>query len=644
MSTTVLPLDEIPNASKKIIASTEKSRLKSPTTTQRGFSKRKDTQKVIHESDIDMDNLPVIQGSFEITKTDADIAQKRTNARPASTVSLAQSTLKPFYLSPASAIKIKSSVPTTTVRPANATGDNILQLFFQHQKLMNATETTTKPTTISSTTIETTSSTYVENLPPTRDEINQSSVVEIPKLDTNLFTTRPILDEEPWRPINPSNNPLNKVNYVTTTESEQIQKMPVEYRNKNSETVHFDEGDSDKSVYYQSFHNSDFSGASLEIEKLGNANLKPYPLPVNKIDVSEEVNAPDFKPLEGEFKAEDVNYDESKFEHLGGGVIAKKPDANETVELTTVIVDEKNSSDSITTFDTIFQELVNETKFNSETSTSAKSVSSEEEELITESVSLTTEKLNFLNMKDFIVQRQNKTTSPPSSTQKTQEPQLFPSISKWEFVNGTASTNDLNITKKVFNETLQAVIVENAQSSLSPRIDDIKTNKTTDKANIQQLSSIFDALSSKLGLKPELSSKIPPFSQQSYNKLKQSITRASRPTKPKITSTTTVRSTTILKTSPFTTPKSEPTTVIKNSSEFVAGQAEAVDPTKYEEILSMMSTSYMKISSTTPSLVTLMPVKSNVGIRNFNPRLKTSGQNEKTDLETVVKTSMSFDA
>lgn len=635
LSTTVLPLDEFSTLSKKNTAPTEKSRLKSPSTTQKSFSKRKDTPKVVHESDIDIENLPVIQGSFEITKTDADIAQKRssTNARPASTVSLAHSTLKPFYLSPVSAIKIKSSVPTTTttVRPVNATGDNILELFWKHQKLMNETEA---PQTTSSSTMPAT----------TREEINQNLPAEIPKLDTNLFTTAPVLDEEPWRPISPSNT-LNKLNFVTTTESAQPQqKLPenVLYRNKNSDTVmHFDDSDNDKSVYYQSFHNPDFSGASLEIEKLGTTDVKPYPLPVNKIDVSDELNASDLKPLEGELKTVDgevsINYDENKFEHLGGGVIAKKPEKNVSVDYEVTTANTNDSTQPITTFESIFQELVNETKIQDEALEATTMSSEEKDKLTTDSISLTTEKLSFLNMKDFIVQRQNKTsTSPPviENTQKTQEPQLFPSISKWEFVNGTASTNDLNITKKVFNETLQAVIVENAQSSLSPRLDDVKANRTTDKANIQQLSSIFDTLASKLGLKPELSSKIPPFSQQSHNKLKQSGTRT---TKPKLPSTTVTA----------TTPKNEPTNVIKNSSETLIGQAEveAVDPTKYDEILSMMSTPFMKVSTTTPSLVTLLPVKSNSGIRLFNPRLKTAtSQHEKTELETVVKASMSFDA
>lgn len=180
---------------------------------------------------------------------------------------------------------------------------------------------------------------------------------------------------------------------------------------------------------------------------------------------------------------------------------------------------------------------------------------------------------------------------------------------------------------------MQAVIVENnvemAQASIMSRVNDIKTNRTTDKSNIQQLSSIFDTLASKLGLKPELSGKVPPFSQQSHNKLKQSGTKKNPTSRPAETQT--------YNTVKLTTPKNDPT----NDTPIGQAEVEAVDPTKYEEILSMMSTPYMKITSTTPSLVTLMPVKSNSAVRFFNPRFKT---NENAELETVVKASMSFDA
>jgi hypothetical protein len=89
-----------------------------------------------------------------------------------------------------------------------------------------------------------------------------------------------------------------------------------------------------------------------------------------------------------------------------------------------------------------------------------------------------------------------------------------------------------------------------------------------------------------------------------------------------------------------------------SSAESMLGQAEVVpvDPTKYDEILSLLSSSPVtRISSTTPSLVTLLPVKSNSGIRNFNPRIKLPSrpqfsEEETRNLQTVVKASMSFDS
>lgn len=76
--TTVIPLDDL-TSSKKHNTSTEKTKSKLSTATSK-FKRKGEGQKQIHESDIDLENLPVIHGSFEITKTDADIAQKRTDS------------------------------------------------------------------------------------------------------------------------------------------------------------------------------------------------------------------------------------------------------------------------------------------------------------------------------------------------------------------------------------------------------------------------------------------------------------------------------------------------------------------------------------------------------------------------------------
>lgn len=741
MPTTVIPLDDLSSlsSSKRLSTSTEraKSKLSTATSATSKFTaggRRKENQKPIHETDVDMENLPVIQGSFEITKTDADIAQKRSDAsqRTASTVSLAANTLKPFYISPASSIKIKSSERLSTTTPtirANA-NESILEMFFQHQKqqlhqkikepaVTAKIEKTNKngETTIDKSTTEpaTTTTTTTTTSKPFDYEESQMNK-DLPKLAPSLFTSPPVLDNEPWRPINPSPSQI-KVNFPatltteasdsTTTDSPDDFRGPfnpyppenVMYRNKfvDPETL-YDTNDTD-SVFYQSFYNPDFSAGDLAIEKLGVADVKPYPLPVNKIDLNENKNVPEFKPLEtGESDDVKMNYDEDKFEHLGGGVIAKKPEAmNETVEDEAEMMMMNVTEEAPTELGDIFQELLDldEAALNltkSDDNQLESRVEPDDDESSTEIIiNTTTERLNFMNMKDFIVHMQKnksdeddfetistvRTTEKPTTTfvevetlkytpaavaAVATQPQLFPiKISKWEFVNGTqTNVSETSMTRKVFNETLQAVVVENSQTSPphASRFDDLKANRTIDKANLQQLSSIFDTLAAKLGIKPiDLASKSPPFSQHNKQKNNSNRTRMSSTTtkRTKLASTTPIsrqRPTTIKLSATTKLTTARPTTkmevvTVESSSEVMVGQAEVepVDPTKYEEILSLISSSPVtRIESTTPSLVTLLPVKSNSGIRNFNPRIKSPTHEENRKLEAVVKASMSFDA
>lgn len=874
MPTTVIPLDDLQMSTRKVNGTlAEKSKLKTstqtPYSTKSGGIKPKITPKPLQESDIDTENLPVIQGSFEITKTDADIAQKRANARPASTASLTPNTLKPFYISPASSIKVKSSghstsssttaaqivkkiITTTTMASTTAKADNIVEMFLQHQKNLQkqqkvkespvtakiektnksgetikaaAGETVTESIMAASTTLQMTTNAPHENV-GSSDIESQINNKDLPKLDVSLFTSAPILDNEPWRPINPSAEQVKTQHLPTaahtsestlsTLSSSLSTEMPpyrspfnpkpienVIYRNKFVDPdATYPVKDSGESISYQSFYNPDFSAGSLEIEKLGIADVKPYPLPVNKIDVSEEVNNPEqSSPMEKlndnkklMIDTSNVNYDENKFEHLGGGVIAKKHDNSTSASTSTSVTNSpttissnvleddimqsnmnatndvaaaqsgvqmtKNDTDTDTSLDDFFQELLdnNNVTLNKTQDDVLESriVSDDEDgenddddndaydEVASsdggdEKILTTTQKLNFLNMKNFIMQmKHNKSSSSENSSEIfdetttykaplstltfeiatatttafndvgafttikptttfvevdtvkytpspfvksttssgsiISEPQLFPSISKWEFVNGTRTNNssEVSLTKKVFNETLQAVIVENSQTtSHVTHLDDLKANQTVDKGNLQQLSSIFDTLAAKLGIKPDVSSKVPPFSQYTQNKIKQNANNNNQlrtttvtvprknlgsTTKQYVTRTTTKTS----KKSPtpmtsttqaVTKVSSDPTRGYELSSETVMGQAEveAVDPTQYEEILSLASSPITrKFMSTTPSLVTLMPVKSNSGIRNFNPRLKITSNSqtssETRNLETVVKASMSFDS
>lgn len=467
------------------------------------LNKNKDSQKFIHESEVDTENLPVIQGSFEITKTEADITQKRNKVhQPLSTISLPTSTLKPLYFSP----NYK-----TNITKINVTKDDILEKYLQHQK--NLTTTFYSPT--ESTTLD-----QIEDIIENEQEISSSendrialkSNEEFPKLDSNLFTTAPLIDNEPWLPINPTSAQTTTETISNTPNSKQIETLM--YRNKISNS-----NNSNDSVHYQSFYNTDFSGSSLEIEKLGGiGDVKPYQLPVNKINFSEESDIQNSQQLmKNEF---DLIYDKEKFEHLGGGVIAKKPDFNDTTFNSTV---ESFPKSHFNNTELAESRINNITTINSYEDHGEKNTSN--------NIETSTKKLSFMNMKDYIVQKMqsnsnlflNETTVSPLTSS---EPQLFPSITKWEFVNGTRLNNELNVTKKVFNETLFAVIVQNVNpSSFNSKINDEKITQTAKKANLQQISSIFDNLASKLGLNIDVTSKIPPFSQQSQNKLKQNANR-----------------------------------------------------------------------------------------------------------------------
>lgn len=628
--------------------------------------------------------------------------------------------------------KIKEAPVTAKIEKTNKNGETTIAKALP-------TSTPVIPKSTESVSLPTSSHLLTTTSPnETPQDFAESPInMDLPKLDASLFTSAPILDSEPWRPINPSPSQikvpalLTEKSDLSLTETPDILRSP--FNTNSQENVVFRNKFVDPTIneandlmLYQSYYNADFSHGDLAIEKLGISDVKPYPLPVNKIE-SFSHNHADLNLALGDQKEEDsikMNYDESKFEHLGAGVIAKKSEANNSTKPSETTAqklndtlesshdyktDKQNMTESTASLDDIFQDLLevdeasdalNLNKTDENKLESRVAPEDSVEDLSAEILPATTERLSFMNMKEFIVQMQKnksedeivqttdkptttfvevetlKYTPPAVSTTQTavSHPQLFPMNSKWEFVNGTqVNKTDINVTKKVFNETLQAVVVENSQTSLPSiivnRSDDLKTNRTTDNSNLQQLSSIFDTLASRLGIKQvDAASKMPPFSQQNKLKNNSSWSKSSTTTvKPKTSSSTamttqpeksksnvTVFETVLLerKTTPAST---HVTDMMDLSSEFGEAEVVPVDPTQYEEIL--------RLTSTTPSLVTLLPVKSNSGIRNFNPRLKpprTEAQKlENTQsrlfskeispesikkLETVVKASVSFDS
>uniref|UniRef100_A0A336L367 CSON003106 protein n=1 Tax=Culicoides sonorensis TaxID=179676 RepID=A0A336L367_CULSO len=788
------PLQKISSSSPKIFSKPNTK----PVTTDK---------PLIHEPDIDLDSLTVIQGSFEVTKTEADITRNRESLKTTST-------LKPFMISPAS-IKISDNNKKTVGNRGNNTSttgkiektSKISTVTVSSTKkgsvVKTSTTTTMKPTQRITTTTPTVKST-TSNIGSTEKMIdttvdqtkkiqvknsemgpnkpkpgsigmqvlkdllkteivggdfipdNKNASNNVPKLDLNLFTNSPVIDEEPWHPINPNTPKIetstssikegiaNKNENETDSSLEKnhsvkkdsppplnIKDELLMYRNKMPALDSIEQSYVDSSgglIYYKAFNNPGFTERTSEIEHLGAMDVRPYPLPVNKLTDDPTQFAYDLTDTAtpaSTVKNYTVNQD--KFEYLGGGVIVKRPEITSTT-MKSVPSSTTETASTKTTSTTEVPESESEEEEEDDNSkilgTPDKNINdtyfgenkleSRAGDSDIEAIG-SGEKLSIVNLKDYIMQNKFKPTEKPStapeeikkpvteptlvtSTADTSSvwsdaPQLFPIGSKWEFVNGTRVTPFENMgMRKVYNETLQALVVENSQPPVvsDESLDEMKVQKQnlTD-VNLPGISSIFDTIASKIGIEQEVSSKAPPFSMQN-KKVTQAMsssttttTTTSAPTTTRKLSTkrltttsttkrpvttTTKRPSTSTKrgtTSPRiiykqtttapklitvkTTTRAPPTTststttnnpnpIIYRTSDasptyydtssetMFMGQAEVevVDPNAYEEILKqsqVMSSSTTPVHTTTPRnppLVTLLPVKSNSGIRNFS--------------------------
>lgn len=202
------------------------------------------------------------------------------------------------------------------------------------------------------------------------------------------------------------------------------------------------------------------------------------------------------------------------------------------------------------------------------------------------------------------------------------QPSLFPVQSKWELLDGTMVQYEPKPMKRVFNETLQAWIVENPQDHFNR--DDLNqlriVRNNTDQ--IKNISTIFDTLATKLGIAADTPAKLPPFKPLAHNKPRnKTATNNEKKHGPSATASTTPTTTTISAENslPILLNPSTENFYSSSSIENVFGEAEIeeIDPTHYEQMLLLEKvSSALQIPTTKiPSLVTLMPVKSNSGIR-----------------------------
>lgn len=247
-----------------------------------------------------------------------------------------------------------------------------------------------------------------------------------------------------------------------------------------------------------------------------------------------------------------------------------------------------------------------------------------------------------------------------------EQPSLYPLESKWQYVNGSQFLpNTKTQTQKIFNETLQAWIVESPSEIQQHRIQPMKLQNHFERINepIRNLSSIFDTLASRIDFNKKGTTRLPP-SMSHF--LPAHFPEAHQP--PLVQTTQTTISTTPGPSTTISTPAEEELPVLlahsteessyPSSAETMVGQAEVemVDPTQYEQMLLIDRVSAaLHPSSTPPSLITLMPVKSNSGLRSSGPASSSRGfplisspnKNNKKQIENtsfVVRTNLNVNS
>lgn len=246
-------------------------------------------------------------------------------------------------------------------------------------------------------------------------------------------------------------------------------------------------------------------------------------------------------------------------------------------------------------------------------------------------------------------------------------PGLFPVQSKWEIVNGSLVYPSVAPMRKVFNDTLKAWIIENP-AEVTERLPPTELIRNKSEP-IKNISAIFDTLASKLSINAMENGKLPPFMSHFSAKHKNEQHAPSQAEPSAIVTRKPVAATTaptLLSTSATTLDEELPVLLNQNtesyygsSAETLIGQAEVeeVDPTQYEQMLLIDRVSAaLRPSSTEQSLVTLLPVKSNSGLRQnyMNDKIKgsargfpptsqsTSNRRRFEDASFVIRTSMNI--
>ncbi|KAL4712769.1 hypothetical protein ACJJTC_008066 [Scirpophaga incertulas] len=480
------------------------------------------------EPEIDIENIPVVQGTFQITKTEADITENKKTAHPVraghkpTSVNKASTTTK----APMPKSSTARTTTTTTKRFLTSTPKSKPFTIKSTLNVKTKIESTTKSdlekdkTTIN---LNTAQSTTTLQTPNNVSQIllnlltnNENHYKDLPKIDS-LFTVPHVIDNEPWKPITrpyyeiTSNTPPNEgtsdinaedrmgvaevVDDASILESILTPIPPVKNRERTTRRPGGYSIDSElaadiyvPSPVYTSFTLPTFAPPLKNTETLGTGYVKPHPIPVDKISSVVEVldekhtdDEDDGKPMQRPPKdkitsvivnvaTQDISTEKIAFE---GASIIKKPNKTETTILpnvTTTIIDNETS--------TVY----------TSTSTAAYVTSENSSKIFEQPIQIFT--------KENATKRPNNKVSiiPTTSTP----------IHTWELVNTSTNENDTfnkHSPEKYYNDTLQAIITKNdaifpnttprmpSKVSLLKNLTDIikrYTQNTTEKPHIRR--------------------------------------------------------------------------------------------------------------------------------------------------------------
>ncbi|KAL0851070.1 hypothetical protein ABMA28_006952 [Loxostege sticticalis] len=455
----------------------------------------------VEEPEIDIENIPVVQGTFQITKTEADITENKKNSSPVRGSHKPVPAAKPSTTTRAPTTKATTSrttvkrIPTTTPKPRPFTITSTLNVktktdatpksdFDKDSK--KSTSTTTSKTTAAplTTTLETSANNVSQILLDLLTNENHDK--DLPKIDT-LFTVPHVIDNEPWKPITRPYYEISSkipppsievssdknaedrigvaevVDDVSVLESMLTPIPPVKNRDRTTRRpgVYVDP-DLAADVYvpspvYTSFTLPTFAPPLKDMETLGSGYVKPHPIPVDKISSVVEVPAviipdddDDGKPMQRPPKDKTtsiiLNVAQSDIQDTSTEKIA--------IDGASIIKRPNSTTSSPSTSSTTTTTTTASTTTSTTTSTSTTTVSESIEKSANNSEIL--EELNKNFTKEISTKRpNNKVSIIPTTTGP---------LHTWELVNTSTNDNDTfnkNSPEKYYNDTLQAIITKN---------------------------------------------------------------------------------------------------------------------------------------------------------------------------------------